>query len=197
MGNKLKFEFDFDEVFEGIKQGVIRELSEMEFSAARDTAIRQVKDEVKREVTICYSDMSQLKDEIKKEVKDKVYNQLIEEARDKYVSQFDGYVQEQLSKNPNRLKEIRNEIISTTSNDLYRDLYSSIRRDMQDQMNNVLNTISGCGVRIQGSNYTISQEEYEELLERDRQLTVLENWGVDNWEGYDIAMSSMDEEDDE
>ena len=66
MGNKLTFEFDFDEVFEGIKQGVIRELSEMEFSAARDTAIRQVKDEVKKEVTICYSDMSQLKDEIKK-----------------------------------------------------------------------------------------------------------------------------------
>ena len=49
MGNKLKFEFDFDEVFEGIKQGVIRELSEMEFDAARDSAIRQVKDEVKSE----------------------------------------------------------------------------------------------------------------------------------------------------
>lgn len=197
MDNKLKFEFDFDEVFEGIKQGVIRELSEMEFSAARDMAIRQVKDEVKREVTICYSDMSQLKDEIKKEVKDKVYNQLIEEARDKYVSQFDGYIQEQLSKNPDRLKDLRNEIISTTSDSLYRDLYRSIRSDMQDQMNNVLNAISGCGIRIQGSNHTISQEEYEELLERDRQLTVLENWGVDNWEGYDIAMSSMDEEDDE
>jgi hypothetical protein len=110
------------------------------------------------------------------------------------VSQFDGYVQEQLSKNPDRLKEIRNEIISTTSDSLYRDLYRSIRSDMQDQMNNVLNAISGCGVRIQGSNHTISQEEYEELLERDRQLTVLENWGVDNWDGYDIAMSSMDEE---
>lgn len=194
MDSKLKFEFDFDEVFEGIKQGVVRELSEMEFSAARDTAIRQVKDEVKREVTICYSDMSQLKDEIKKEVKDKVYNQLIEEAREKYVDQFDNYVQEQLSKNPDRLKEIRNEIVSTTSDSLYRDLYRSIRSDMQDQMNNVLNAISGCGVRIQGSNHTISQEEYEELLERDKQLTILENWGVDNWEGYDIAMSSMEEE---
>ena len=194
MGNKLKFEFDFDEVFEGIKQGVIRELSEMEFSAARDTAIRQVKDEVKKEVTICYSDMSQLKDEIKKEVKDKVYNQLIEETRDKYTSQFDSYIQEQLSKNPDRLKGLCNEIISKTSDDLYRDLYSKIRSDMQSQMNNVLNAISGCGVRIQGSNHTISQEEYEELLERDRQLTVLENWGVDNWDGYDIAMSSMDEE---
>ena len=194
MDNKLKFEFDFEEVFEGIKQGVIRELSEMEFSAARDAAIRQVKDEVKKEVTICYSDMSQLKDEIKKEVKDKVYNQLIAEAREKYVDKFDGYVQEQLSKNPDRLKDLRNEIISTTSDSLYRDLYRSIRSDMQDQMNNVLNAISGCGVRIQGSNHTISQEEYEELLERDKQLTVLENYGLDNWEGYDIAMSSIDEE---
>lgn len=194
MDSKLKFEFDFDEVFEGIKQGVIRELSEMEFSVARDTAIRQVKDEVKREVTICYSDMSQLKDEIKKEVKDKVYNQLIEEARDKYVSQFDGYIQQQLSKNPDRLKEIRNEIVRTTSDSLYNMLYRSIREDIQSQVNNLLNTISGCGVRIQGSNHTISQEEYEELLERDKQLTVLENYGVDNWDGYDVAMSSIDEE---
>ena len=194
MDSKLKFEFDFNEVFEGIKQGVIRELSEMEFSAARDAAIRQVKDEVKKEITICYSDMSQLKDEIKKEVKDKVYNQLIEEAREKYVNQFDGYVKEQLSKNPDRLKDLRNEIISTTSDSLYRDLYRRIRDDIQNQINNVLNAISGCGIRIQGSSHTISQEEYEELLERDRVLSALEAGGVDNWEWYDDSLQSIYEE---
>ena len=157
----------------------------------------QVKDEVKKEVTICYSDMSQLKDEIKKEVKDKVYNQLIAEAREKYVDQFDGYVQEQLSKNPDRFKDLRNEIVSTTSDSLYRDLYRSIRSDMQDQINNVLNAISGCGVRIQGSNHTISQEEYEELLERDRILSALETGGVDNWEWYSESLSRLDEYDDD
>lgn len=189
MGNKLKFEFDFDEVLEGIKQGVIRELSEIEFSAARDTAIRQVKDEVKREVTICYSDTSQLKDEIKKEVKDKVFNELIKETHERYVSQFEKYISEQLSKNPDRLKEMRKEIVRTTSDELYNSLYRSIREDIQSQVNNLLNTISGCGVRIQGSNHTISKEEYEELLDRDRKLTALENGGVDNWEWYDESLT--------
>ena len=47
MSTPLKFEFDFDEVFEGIKQGVIRELAETNFDAAKDTAINQVKSEVK------------------------------------------------------------------------------------------------------------------------------------------------------
>lgn len=189
MGNKLKFEFDFDEVLEGIKQGVIRELSEMEFSAARDTAIRQVKDEVKREVTICYSDMSQLKDEIKKEVKDKVFNELIKETRERYMSQFENYISEQLAKNPDRLKEMRKEIVRTTSDELYNSLYRSIREDIQFQVNDLLNAMSGCGVRVQGSNHTISKEEYEELLDRDRKLTALENGGVDNWEWYDESLT--------
>ena len=35
MSTPLKFEFDFEEVFEGIKQGVIRELEEMNFDAAK------------------------------------------------------------------------------------------------------------------------------------------------------------------
>lgn len=197
MDNKLKFEFDFEEVFEGIKQGVIRELSEMEFSAARDSAIRQVKDEVKREVTICYSDMSQLKDEIKKEIKDKVFNELIKETRERYMSQFENYISEQLSKNPDRLKEMHKEIVRTTSDELYNSLYRSIRQDIQSQVNDLLNAMSGCGVRVQGSNHTISKEEYEELLDRDRTLTALENGGVDNWEWYDVAMSSLDDEDEE
>ena len=47
MGTPLKFEFDFDEVFEGIKQGVIRELSETNFDEAKKSAINQIKSEVK------------------------------------------------------------------------------------------------------------------------------------------------------
>lgn len=37
------------------------------------------------------------------------------------------------------------------------------------------------------STVTISQEEYEELLERSMWLDALEAAGVDNWEGYDEA----------
>jgi len=35
---------------------------------------------------------------------------------------------------------------------------------------------------------TITKEEYEELHRRERKLIALENAGVDNWEGYEIAM---------
>lgn len=35
----------------------------------------------------------------------------------------------------------------------------------------------------------ISQEYFDELLEAARKLDRLERAGVDNWEGYDYAMS--------
>lgn len=36
--------------------------------------------------------------------------------------------------------------------------------------------------------------EYQDLMERDRILTALENAGVDNWEGYDYAIESLNNE---
>ena len=74
MDTKLKFEFDFDEVFEGIKQGVIRELEEMNFNAVKDNVVNQVKTEIKSKIALTYSDERELKDEIKNEIKEKVYN---------------------------------------------------------------------------------------------------------------------------
>lgn len=65
MSTPLKFEFDFEEVFEGIKQGVIRELEEMNFDAAKDNAINQIKSEIKSKIELTYSDERELKDEIK------------------------------------------------------------------------------------------------------------------------------------
>lgn len=41
---------------------------------------------------------------------------------------------------------------------------------------------------------TISLEEYESLLEQVRWLECLELAGVDNWEGYDEAVSMFQEE---
>jgi hypothetical protein len=197
MGNSLKFEFDFDEVFEGIKQGVIRELSEMEFDAARDVAISQVKSEVKKEIDLTWGDKSQLKEDIKSEIKDKVFGERIREVQGRYVTQFENYISEQLSKNPDRLKELRKEIVHSVSDDVHDAVYKSVRRDVQSKVNNWLNTMSGFGVKIQGSNHTISKEEYEELLDRDRKLTALENGGVDNWEWYDESLAQFyaDDED--
>lgn len=44
---------------------------------------------------------------------------------------------------------------------------------------------------------TITIGEYEDLLEAQKKLDCLEGAGVDNWEGYDDAMSLMEEEEDQ
>lgn len=39
----------------------------------------------------------------------------------------------------------------------------------------------------------IPKKEYDELIESQKLLQALQSAGVDNWEGYDIAMESLDE----
>ncbi len=43
-----------------------------------------------------------------------------------------------------------------------------------------------------GNQVTISEEEYESLKRDAATLAALEGAGVDNWDGYDIAMESLD-----
>lgn len=40
---------------------------------------------------------------------------------------------------------------------------------------------------------TLFIARYNELVEAEMKLRYLENWGVDNWEGYDDAMREMKE----
>lgn len=195
MGNKFKFEFDFDEVLEGIKQGVIRELSEMEFDGAKDAAIRDVKAELKKAIQLSYSDVSEVKNEIKNELKTRVYDEILKETKERYLSQLNEYLENQLLRNPDRLSCVQDEVKDEAVSLLYSNLYRDVRSEIQNKINNVLNLIGGAGVKIQGSGQTISQEEYEELLQSDRKLCALERAGVDNWEGYDFAIDLMDEED--
>jgi hypothetical protein len=42
-------------------------------------------------------------------------------------------------------------------------------------------------------NVTIPTDRYEELLERELKLIALESAGVDNWQGYDDAMTILQE----
>ena len=44
---------------------------------------------------------------------------------------------------------------------------------------------------------TLSLNEYLELVEADQKLSALEAYGVDNWEWYDEAMKSLEEDLDE
>ena len=43
---------------------------------------------------------------------------------------------------------------------------------------------------------TIEVDEYNELTQAQRKLTFLENYGVDNWEGYGEAMYEFWKEED-
>ena len=193
MGTPLKFEFDFDEVFEGIKQGVIRELSETNFDEAKESAINSIKSEVKTKIALTYRDENELKDEIKKEIKEKVFEKLIQDVDEKYLEKFEVYVNEQLCKNSDRLEELKEDILEKTSDDLYTNLYDSIKSDVtkqiKDAVSQLCNVIGGNGIKIQDLNRTISKKEYEELLDRNRKLSALEAGGVDNWEWYSESLS--------
>lgn len=192
MGTPLKFEFDFDEVFEGIKQGVIRELSQTNFDEAKESAINQIKNEIKGKLNLTYSDEYALKDEIKKEIKEKVFEKLIKEVNGKYLDQFENYIESQLTKNPDRLEKLKREIKDGLTEELYSDLYSSIKGEVIGQVKEtttqLCNLISGNGVKVKGSGKTISKNEYEKLLDRDRKLSALEAGGVENWEWYSESL---------
>jgi len=46
---------------------------------------------------------------------------------------------------------------------------------------------------IDNGTITITKERYEEFLSQERLLRCLEQMGVDNWEGYDIAIDIFNE----
>ena len=41
---------------------------------------------------------------------------------------------------------------------------------------------------------TITKKEYDELLERSNWLAALEAAGVDNWQGYDMAVDMFEQD---
>lgn len=89
MSTALKFEFNFDEVFEGIKLGVIKEMSEMTFDDITSSAINQVKTEMRNKIALTYTDEREIKDEIKNEIKEKVYQKLITEIKADYKKKYE------------------------------------------------------------------------------------------------------------
>ena len=106
---------------------------------------------------------------------------------------FEEYIELQLTKNPDRLEQLKREIKAGLTEELYDDLYSSIREEVIEQVKEtttqLCNLISGNGVKVDGSDTTISKKEYEELLDRNRKLSALEAGGVDNWEWYSESLS--------
>jgi hypothetical protein len=198
MNNNLKFEFNFDEVFEGIKQGVIKELSETNFDAARNQVVNQLKSEIKNKIYITYSDENELKNEVKKEVKDKVFDKLLDEARKEYKNNYAELFNKKNSLNFNEVeKEIKTKVINKLCDDLYSDLQHEMNTKIKTVVAKFVNNIGGKNLKIKGTDNIISKEEYDNLVHRNEILEALEQGGVDNWEWYGESLKQFfgDEED--
>lgn len=59
-------------------------------------------------------------------------------------------------------------------------------------MRNISKTVTG---DVDKSTITISQEEFDRLVEASNKLQALINHGVDNWGGYSDAMAELYDED--
>ena len=188
MSDILKFEFDFEEVFEGVKQGVIRELAEVNFDNASNQVKNELKSEIKNKIYLTYRDENEIKNEIKEEIKDKVFKTLINDVSGKYLNQFNSYIETQLTKNPERLDKLELDIRNKVSRDLYDRLYESIQYEMDNKIKIIIaqfvSNLGGNNLKIDNTNNMITKEEYDELLKRSNELEALEQGGVDDWEWY-------------
>jgi len=49
-------------------------------------------------------------------------------------------------------------------------------------------------IKMETEMITITKKRYEQLFEAEKELRALHCAGVDNWEGYDDAMESLEED---
>lgn len=192
---KMNFEFDWDEVFEGIKQGVIRELSEANFDTIVNLAIDDVKNEFRNKIRLTYSDESQIREEIKKEIKDKAWLTLIQETKNQYSDMLLNKYRERFIDDDKEINNIKQQVIWKLKEELYHNIYSEIKTsvvyDTKERLYKSIDEFLGRLISVENSNQTISQEEYEELCDASGKFYALERWGVDNWSGYDDAMNEF------
>lgn len=103
-----------------------------------------------------------------------------------------------MTKNPDRLEQLKREIKDGLTENLYDDLYHSIKEEVIGQVREtttqLCNLIGGNSVKVEGSDKIISKKEYQELMERNRKLSALEAGGVDNWEWYSESLSQYYDE---
>lgn len=199
MSTKLKFEFDFDEVFEGIKLGAIKQLSELNFENATESVKNEMKNELKQKICIRYSDINELKEEIKDEIKKEVYSQLLEEGKKNILPCYQEEFQKDLL---DSIDEEKQKFSEKLFEEMYEDMYEDIKSDLAigltSKISKALENISGEKIEFNGSTKRISVDEYNNLKKRSETLAALEQGGVDNWEWYGESLRDYfgDKEDD-
>lgn len=196
MSNNLKFEFNFDEVIEGIKCGVIKELTDIAYENIEREATKQAKDELLRRTELNWSDKSNLKDEVKNEIKDKVFKLLIDEIRTGQKEKFDKIINETFKNDEEFINKLKNEIVNKTVERVYDsliyDAQKKINKKLDQFTSKLINNLGGNNITIsegKDKEQYITKEEYDELIHRNEILEALEQGGVDNWEWYGESIS--------
>lgn len=192
--NKLKFEFDFDEMIEGIKLGVMKELTDITYDNIEKSVIAEVRATLIKRFDLDWSDRMKIKDEIKEEAKDKIFksvkNDIASDIKSKQKREFDEIVHQLSKDNENYIKEMENKIVEKAVGELYSNLVSKAQKELNQKLEQftykLMNNVGGNNVVVSdsGKEKVITKSEYDELIKRDEILSALENGGVDNWEWY-------------
>lgn len=190
MSNNLKFEFDFDEVIEGIKLGVMKELTDVTYDNIEKGIIEQSKRELVNHFKLEWNEQFDIKKEIKNEVKDKVFNSIIDDIKAEQKKQINEIKDKTLICSENSIKDLEDEIIEEAVNRLYGNLVEKTQKQINKKLeqftSKFINNFGGNNIVVlNGDNQEyITKEEYDELIHRNEILEALEQGGVDNWEWY-------------
>lgn len=192
MGYNIKFEFDCDEVFEGIKAGVIKELSESSYDEIRSKAVNEIKNKIVSEINLDYSELRKLKDDVMADIQNKIHKEIITEVKQGQMAKIQQLADSALLSEKGFMRDLSDKIVIGASNTLYENLKWSIEQDVKSKVNafihKLTSSIADTQVKVSGSKKTITKKEYEELVERSEKLEALEQGGVDNWTWYEDSL---------
>lgn len=205
MSTTMKFEFDWEEVFNGIKLGVQKEITNELVSDIYNDGIRQVKENI-----FGYRQERDIVEDIKKTIvektADRLYNEIFKDKYEQIKTKVDESISMAIVKIQDNINnttaKAENKIINACIDKLFDKYEDRVKKQVQthgvllfEKLLNGGNDIKTLS-NISSDKYaTIDKSEYAMLKSRDRRLTALENGGVDNWEWYGEALKSLDEDD--
>ncbi len=198
----LKFEFDFDEVFEGIERGVVDRISDYEFESmllgCKNELHAEFKAKFEKDLNFSYADVNELREKVKSDIVENLSSKIHAEVHDATRKRIEEILLDFNTKYiPDEMvRKIVNEAKLELSDRLYRDISSMAQKCFEKESKKIVSQMtSSLNLRTKANvEPFVTQEELSRLRARDEKLSALETHGVDNWEGYDISMEDLVEE---
>lgn len=200
----MNFEFDWEEVFNGIKLGVQKEITDELVDRIYENGIRQLKENI-----FGYRQERDIVEDIKKtivdKISDKLYNEVFNDKYEQIKAKVDESVNLSIAKIQNNINNTtanaENKIINACVDKLYYGYEDRVKKQVQihgvqlfEKLLNGSNNTKTLS-NISSDKYTtIDKSEYDMLKSRDKELTALENGGVDNWQWYEEALKDLENE---